>query len=264
MNQHGGRKGIGSNYSLVVSEETEETAWNSEIDSHSDTSTPAYKRGRYETREYLDPGLDLEAIEQIKLDCKQLVSSSRRPPSVHILADAQVEMWPQHDNICIMDYRPGWSLKRWTPELRAKSIRIQCHSVILYMEKAQNMEVPPLKNALQTLCRVIRQHRRGARIYISNLLPRVYSTLLQRPITDINFVILQAVRSVNRALTKIHFLTVHEHFVSKRGNRIIKPTHLYFYRNRSPHKVWVSHLKRMLSQRSWTEALLVHIDGRYQ
>ena len=39
--------------------------------------------------------------------------------------------------------------------------------------------------------------------------------------------LLQAVRSVNCALGKVHFLSAYEHFVSKRG-KLIKPTHKYF------------------------------------
>ena len=167
-------------------------------------------------------------IEQIKLDSKQIHSATKRPASVHILADAQMEFWPQNDNICIMDFRPGWSLKWWTASLRAESIRIQCHSVILYFEMAQNMEVQPLKNTLQALCQVIRQHSRGARIYVANLLPRVHASPVARPLSETNFVILQVARGVNRALSKIYFLSTFEHFVSKRGNRIIKPTHKYF------------------------------------
>ena len=42
-----------------------------------------------------------------------------------------------------------------------------------------------------------------------------------------NFILLQAVRSINRALKKVHFMSLYEHFVSKRG-KIIKPMHKYF------------------------------------
>ena len=127
-----------------------------------------------------------------------------------------------------MDYRPGWSIKRWIAALQAETIWIQCHSVILFLERAQNLEVPPLKNAIQTLCRVIQQHSRGARIFISNLFPRAHRSPLDRALTETNYVILQATRSVNQALTKVHYLSVFEHLVSKRGNKIIRPTHQYF------------------------------------
>ena len=215
---------------IIFMTHSEDAVWNSEIDSQSDTSIPGYKRGWHEDWDevWLEPGLELEAIEQIKLDSKQIHSATKRPASVHILADAQMEFWPQNDNICIMDFRPGWSLKWWTASLRAESIRIQCHSVIQYFEMAQNMEVQPLKNALQALCRVIRQHSWGARIYVANLLPQVHASPVTRPLSETNFVILQVARGVNRALSKIHFLSTFEHFVSKWGNRIIKPTHKYF------------------------------------
>ena len=76
----------------------DESAWDSEVDGlssgMSDTSTPGYKHGKHQFTQPI-PGLELEAIEQIKLDCRQIRKGTRRPPSVHILADAMMDFWPK-------------------------------------------------------------------------------------------------------------------------------------------------------------------------
>ena len=175
-------------------------------------------------------GLELEAIEQIKLECKQVMKGPRRPPSVHILADSKITEWPTRDNISTVDFKPEWNFRKWISALRAEMVRVDCHTVILYLERIQQYEaVPPLKNNLHTMCKILRQHYQGVRIFVSNLLPRAQgSSPLSRPMAEVNYILLQAVRSVNQALGKVFFLSTFEHFVSSRNCRIIKPTHMYF------------------------------------
>ena len=171
-------------------------------------------------------------MEEIQRDCvhagKKIVN--KRGPSVHILADSRINNWPTVDNVCAVDFRQDWSFKQWISALRAEIIRVKCHTVILYLEKVQEYDqVPPLKNALQTVCKIIKQHSRDARIFMSNLLPHVsQSPIRRKPLAEVNFTLLQAVQSVNRAMGgKIHFLSVYEHFVSHKG-KIIWPTHKFF------------------------------------
>ena len=48
------------------------------------------------------------------------------------------------------------------------------------------------------------------------------------PLNEVNLMLLQVVRSVSRAVGgKVHFLSICEHFISKKG-KIIKPTYKYF------------------------------------
>ena len=127
-----------------------------------------------------------------------------------------------------MEYRPHWTLVQWLGARRAETIRIECKAVVLYLEKAITFDdVPPLKNGLQAICKIIRQHKKGIRIFISNVLPKPSSSPVGRPRVETNFMLLQAMRSVNRVLKKVHFLTAYEHFISSKG-RIIWPTHKYF------------------------------------
>ena len=174
----------------------DDEAWDSEADSViSDTSTPDYKRGKH------DDELEQEAIREIRAESTvQHSKVNTRPPSLHVLADTRLEFWPKNDQICVLSYQPQWSFNQWIAALRAETVRVKCHTVLLYFEKVQDFqEVPPLKNVLHTMCKLIRQNNRSARIFISNLLPRMSGSPLGRPLVEVNFVLLQDVRSVNRA-----------------------------------------------------------------
>ena len=105
---------------------------------------------------------------------------------------------------------------------------MKCNTVVIYFEMVQEFkEVPPLKNNLHTVCKIIHQHNKSARIFVANLLAKLSGSPLGRPMSEINFTLLQAVRSVNRAIGKVHYLSIYEHFISK-GGRVIKPTHQIF------------------------------------
>ena len=129
--------------------------------------------------------------------------------------------------VCIVDYQPNWNFKAWLSALRAESIRIKCNTVVMYFERSQEYDVPPLKNALQAICKTVRQHNPGVRIFISNLLPRISSSPVRKPLGEANYILLQAVRSINRVMGKVHFLSLREHFISKSG-RVIRPTCQFF------------------------------------
>ena len=142
----------------------------------------------------------------------------RRKPSLQLLVDSRIREWPHKDNVCLVDYYPEWKFKDWIAALCAEMVCITCDTVVLYLEKSEEIqEVPPLKNALQ--------HKPGERIFISNMLTKVSSSPLRRSV-DSGFTLLQAIRSVNRVLHRVHYLSIFEHFFSK--GRIIKPTHQFF------------------------------------
>ena len=170
----------------------------------SHTSTPSYKRGRHSdlgTNSKIASEQDKKIVQHIldkgiKWKIPKWISKHRRR-SVQVLADAQVEKWPLYDNICQVKYGQGWKVREWIEAICAETIRLEHSTVILYLEAAMRMDFQPLKNVLQTLCKAIRQHQGGARIYMCNLLPRVTSSPLGRCIGDANFTVLQAVRSDN-------------------------------------------------------------------
>ena len=150
---------------------------------------------------------------------------------MQILSDSKMQDWLWSEHICLINHNPGWKLHNWITALRVGSIRITCNTVVLYFEYTLKIDdVPPLKNALETLCRVIRQYQPGSRIFVSNLLPRISKSPVGRPIEETNFTLLQAIRSVNRAMGRVFYLSVYEHFVSKRG-KVITPIHKYFKEN---------------------------------
>ena len=199
----------------------------------SSTSTPGFKRGVHETRDSKHDQLTRQAITNIRTKGMRyrLPRWLRKPrgPSMQLLADSQVLNWPQNDRICVVHHHEGYRIRNWIAAMRAESVRITCGTVVLYLESVQGFsDVPPLKNCLHILCKALWQHNSGVRIFIANLLPRVSSSPLDRPIAEINYMLLQAVRSTNRALGKIHFLSLYEHFTTQKRSRVLTPTHRYF------------------------------------
>ena len=186
----------------------------------SSTSTPGYKRGHHS-----------------ELELQQVIwaSKSADTRATYRKWDHPYTFWqtPGYSfgwimTICVTDFHQDWSLKKWIASLRAETVRVKCNTVVLYLEKTQEFnDSPPLKNVLHTICKIIRQHNRGARIFISNLLPKIGGSPIGKARTETNFVLLQAVRSVNQAMGKVHFLSLYEHFVSAK-EKVIKPTHKYF------------------------------------
>ena len=196
----------------------QDLVWDSDLDSNgSTTSTPSYKRGRH------DSVTSHDAVMALQREASKFVWNSTVTPSIQVLADSRLSHWPA-DRSCIIEYKL-WDFKKWLSAIRAEIICIQCNTVVLYMEKTQMFtEVTPLKNGMQAICRAIRQHNRSTRIFISNILPKSSISPIKR--VESNFILLQAVRSVNRCIGKVHYLSMYEHFISRKG-RLITPTHKY-------------------------------------
>ena len=141
-----------------------------------------------------------------------------RPPSIQILADKQLHYWPQADRICSVTLK-DWPVKRWGQAICLGEVQITSPIVVLYLEGTKNwMDIPPIKNSLQALCKVIRNHSLGVRIFVSNHLPQITSSPVQQPVSASNFTLQLAVRSVERAVGGGVFeLSIFEHFMLKKG-----------------------------------------------
>ena len=200
----------------------DEQAWITEEESDdSSSSTPSYRQGNHHQG-------DSKVLQMIRDDAQRFMERPRqhRPPSIQILADSRIKQWPAGDKVCVVDFHPNWTLKKWVAGLQAEIVRIQCNIVVLYLERTEEiLDVPPLKNMLHSICKVIRQHKAGARIFVSNMLPKVGGSPLRRS-AETSFNLLQAIRSTNRALLKVHYLSTFEQFCSK--GKIVKPTHQFF------------------------------------
>ena len=96
-----------------------------------------------------------------------------------------------------MEFRKGWSLHRWTQAIRTGEIRVNCNTVVLYLENTRCWDdVPPLKNALLALTRALKNYALDPRIFVANHLPRVNSSPIMVPINHSNFTLQQVTRSV--------------------------------------------------------------------
>ena len=192
---------------------TGQDAWDSDASSTSTTSTPDYKRGRHQE----DPLTQRAVQELLQPDTQIPVNVSGtavcRPLSLHLLADSRLANWPKKDNVCIMDYHAGWSFQEWIAALRAEVIRVKSNTVVIYFEKTQDyQDVIPVKNSLHTICKVIRQHNHAIHIFIANFLPKASTSPLRKgePENTANFILLQAVRSINSAINITHPPTLWE------------------------------------------------------
>ena len=212
---------------IDMTTQDQELIWNTDIDGNdSDTGsctlTPEFKRGIHPSME------DTLAIQQILQDSCQFTLRGRNRPSVLILSDSRLKNWPR-DSMCQVEYHPEWSLNKWLEALKAEIIRVTCNTVILYFETTcRYTDVPPLKNKLQAICSVIQLNNHSARMFISNLLPKVSDTPVSRFWVESSFILLQAVRSVNQVGQRVHNMALFEHFTSSKECKIIKPTHKYF------------------------------------
>ena len=208
----------------MVHSDSEELAWDSDVDSVSSTDTPDFKRGKHGDIEW----------QQIVVACQQETPEWRekyrkRGFSVQLLMDSHADRWSKVDNVCKLEFNPNWELNRWVSALRVEVVCIQCNTVILYLEQTTKIsDVTPLKNKLFAMCKVIHQHNKSVCIFISNLLPQPSVSPLSKNRMQSDFNLLQAIRSINRLIKKVYYLSVFEHFVSKKKGHIIHPTHKYF------------------------------------
>ena len=209
-------------------------AWYTDEDGDTSiTSTSNCKRGKHsppDKSQSAPSELVQQAVAELEQEAEAFaLGANPRPLSMQLLADTRVKHWPMVDHVVEVNYRPGWTIKHWTSALRAEVIRITCGTVVIYFEQTLNyQQLLPLKNNQQSLCKVIRQHQRNARIFITNLLPQPsHGSPLEKPRQEKDFLLVQAIRSINRVLGKIHYMSTFEHFISSKG-KIIRPTHLYF------------------------------------
>ena len=231
---------------------------NTDCEQDSDTSKPAYKRGRHE--ENCPSSLSVETVRGWKrgyrTDSAQLVSdheavdlinreglkfqtpvgvkTRKDNHSVLILVDSQLKFWLNHDNVCKVEFHKNWPISRWNQALKLGIIKVESHTVVLYLEGTRAwQDVPPIKNSLTLLCKTIRNHGNNPRIFIGNHLPRVEPSPVEYPVQHSNFTLQQAIRSTRRALKGGVFeLSIGEHFTSCKG-KIIKPCDQVFFDSES-------------------------------
>ena len=201
-----------------------DSPWNSDEDEQgSETSTPAYKRGRYDNtpdkkgdvktlenpnqRQDEEDRVTVEAIRVIQREGVHFtvpgwIQKRKVSPSILILADAQLKYWPPHDSVCEVIFHQNWPLRRWSQAVRLGTIGVKCVTVVLYLEGTTRWsDIPPIKNVLQALCKTIRNHGSNPRIFVANHLPRVRSDPLRKDkITQSNYTLGHATRSVCRAM----------------------------------------------------------------
>ena len=149
-----------------------------------------------------------------------------------MVADSRLQMWPLNDNKCAVTVKESWSFTQWVEAFREAQIPVE-RKVLIYFEMWSQVATPiPLKNAILALCRAIKSTNAEARIYISNLLPKIGPTpVLGRDIDSTNQALMEVVLSVNRQLEGNIFLcSMHEHF-STRKSGLITPAHKYFRAN---------------------------------
>ena len=127
--------------------QSEDRAWDSEVDGNQDdsdqeserssTSTPDYKRGNHSQQQLLRA-----ATLQVQQEGKEFKLNRRCQPAVLLLSDTRMSQWPR-DSFCQIEHHPGWNLDKWLAMLRAEAIRVCCNTVVIYFEKAQGYQGRP-------------------------------------------------------------------------------------------------------------------------
>ena len=165
----------------------------------------------------------------IQFKTTKWIQAHRNRAPVLILADSRLENWPVHDKLCVLEYRKGWSIRRWIQAVKTGEILINSYTVILYLESTRNWDaVPPIKNCLHALCKAIKNHAPDPRVFVVNPLPLVSTSPITTPMVNSNFTLQQATCSICRAIGRVFELSMYEHFVSSRSGKIIKPVSKYF------------------------------------
>ena len=211
--------------------------WHTEADT--ETSTPPYKRGRHQLESHRDEDVGTERLlTEMALIALARGSPTLRvpkwmaklgPPSMLILANARLQRWPLNDPKCVLRLKEQWCLAQWNQAIRTRIIDVEPYpKILIYFKLVGNIEVPdPLKNSLEAVCRSVRSQNKECLIYICNLLPHLGAApILDPSVKQTNESLLQAVTSINRKMTRVHYLSIHEHFASSSG--LISPSHRYF------------------------------------
>ena len=102
------------------------------------TSTTADAITKRAIREILQEGVNAPIPRWIQ-------TRGTRGPSIMVLADALLNLWPGKDTICTVHVCDQWPLKRWAQAIRAGDLLIQGHTVVLYLENTHSwQDVPPI------------------------------------------------------------------------------------------------------------------------
>ena len=217
---------------VITLSHDDESPWQTEDDTDSDTSTPSYKRGRRGKQ----PNYDQLAVEEIQLHGVKLPRAPRwmrnrknKPPTTLILADSFFQNWPESDARCVVMCQTDYDIWRWNAMIRSRELNVQFYNIVLCIRKLQELRELPLQNTLQALCRSIRAANPECRIFVSNMPPNPNSTpVLGRRISVFNLELQQAVEGIRQRLMKVHFLAIYEHFTDSSSGRTISPVKSYF------------------------------------
>ena len=158
------------------------------------------------------------------------ITRCRVTQSVLILADAQLKYWPAQDKLCRVEYHPDWPIKRWSQAIRMGTIKVEHTTVVIYLESTRHWgDIPLIKNTLHKICKVVRNMGNNPRIFVANHLCSVYGkSPLHTRISWSNFILQQATRSVGRAMGRVFELSLYEHFISSRKEKVLHLAQHYF------------------------------------
>ena len=142
------------------------------------SSTPSYRRGRHHVRPSesqpppQDRIIELVRKEGVRHHVPAWMRDRKITPSILVLADSQLKYWPPNDKVCDVRMH-AWPVKRWAQAIRLGEIKVECSTVVIYLEGTRRWtDILPIKNLLQGLCKVIRNLGDNPRIFISNHLPQ--------------------------------------------------------------------------------------------
>ena len=143
----------------MVYDDQVESAWDTEQECNSDTSTPDFKCGRHGSKDRRGK-ITTQGHGRAEVTNQQAIRSIQREGirfslpvwltgrkikhSILILADAQLRYWPGNNKLCKVVFHNKWPIKRWNQALRMGVIRVECHTVILYLEGTRKWQDCPL------------------------------------------------------------------------------------------------------------------------
>ena len=215
--------------------------WDSDEESGSDTSTPAYKRGKVEqppsppARKIKRRSLEERAITRIQRDGIRLERvpawmRKQRGPTTILLCDSYFRQWPLEDKKVVIIHQPAYDLWRWNTAIRSGEIDLQYFNVIICLQRLAKLDgLNRLKNTILALSRSVKAINQDCRLFFTNLPPNPHSSPLQgKRIPAINHQIKEAVEAVVRSrVIKVHFLSIYEHLADNNGT-VIHPVQQFF------------------------------------
>ena len=231
--QHSIETSAGLDEVLITCSGGTDSPWESDQDS--DSSTPDFKRGRHEGARWSENG----AGSPVKQEPQRMVimpsiprwMKRKRGPTTVILSDQFLQEWPSNqDRCCKVFCRSTYDMWKWNSVIRSQHVEIASfYNVVFCFNKFKDITgAVPLSNHIQALGRSVHSVNPGCHIFICNLPPNPQgSPVLGRRLSAVNFDIQTTVAAARRKVTKLHLLSIFEHFVSSEG-RIITPVQMYF------------------------------------